>query len=89
MYQPVPNPFNPATTIRYDVPPPGGLVTIRVYDVAGRLVRTLVDGVQTPGEKKVTWYGLDDRKVRAASGVYFCRMTAPGFERTKKLVLIE
>ncbi len=44
LYQNVPNPFNPETTIRYDVPAGGGKVTLRVFDVSGRLVRTLVDG---------------------------------------------
>jgi hypothetical protein len=89
LHQAVPNPFNPATTIRYDVPPPGGLVTIRIYDVAGRLVRTLIDARQNPGEKQVKWYGLNDRGMRVASGVYFCRMTAAGFEQTRKMVLIQ
>jgi hypothetical protein len=89
LHQCVPNPFNPATTIRYDVPAPGGPVTIRVYDVAGRLVRTLVDGVQTPGHKVTTWDGRSESGELVASGVYFYRLTAGRFERTRKMALVQ
>jgi hypothetical protein len=89
LYQNVPNPFNPATVIRYDVPSSGGKVTIRIYDVAGRLVRTLADAVETPGEKRVTWNGRNNQGARVATGVYFYRMTAPGFVATKKIVLLQ
>jgi hypothetical protein len=87
--QNIPNPFNPTTVIQYDVPETGGQVTLLIYDVAGRLVRTLVDGQQAAGEKRVTWIGDDDCGSRVASGVYFYRMTAPGFEMTKKMVLLK
>jgi hypothetical protein len=87
--QNVPNPFNPTTVIQYDVPETGAQVTLLIYDVAGRLVRTLVDGRKEAGTKRVTWNGDDDRGSRVASGVYFYRMTAPGFEVTKKMVLIQ
>lgn len=88
LYQNVPNPFNPVTTIRYDVPHDGSRVSVRIYDVAGRAVHTLVDAVQTAGEKKIEWHGLDDRGNQVATGVYFCRMTAPGFDKTHKMVLL-
>jgi hypothetical protein len=88
LYQNVPNPFNPTTVISYDVPEGGGRVTLRIYDVAGRLVRTLVNGVETPGEKRVTWNGQNDHGSRVATGVYLYFMTAPGFEMTKKMVLL-
>jgi hypothetical protein len=89
LHQNVPNPFNPTTVVRYDVPPPGGLVTIRIYDVSGRLIRTLVNAEQTTGAKHVTWRGRDDGGARVATGVYFYRMTAPGYEQTRKMVLIQ
>jgi hypothetical protein len=89
LYQNVPNPFNPTTTIRYDVPVGGGAVTLRVYDVHGRLVRTLVDERQSPGQKTVVWQGKDDRGKGIATGVYFYRMTAPGFEVARKMVLLQ
>jgi hypothetical protein len=89
LYPNVPNPFNPATVIRFDVPAGGGEVTLRVYDVSGRLVRKLVDGTEEAGEKTVTWNGRNNRGQMVASGVYFYRMTAPGFEMTKKMVLLQ
>jgi hypothetical protein len=87
--QNVPNPFNPTTVIGYDVPAGGGHVTLRIYDVAGRLVRTLVDGTQSAGVKNVMWQGENDRGARVATGVYFYRLTAPGFEQTRKMVLVQ
>jgi hypothetical protein len=89
LYQNVPNPFNPSTAISYDVPPGGGVVTLRLYDVAGRLVRTLVDESQPAGRKTVGWNGASDAGKRVASGIYFYRMTAPGFTETRKMVLLQ
>jgi len=83
-----PNPFNPTTVIDYDVPAGGGKVTLRIYDACGRLVRTLRDDVEKPGRKSVTWDGRNNNGQRASTGVYFYRMTAPGFERTLKMVIM-
>jgi hypothetical protein len=83
-----PNPFNPSTEIRYDVPKDGSRVSIRIYDVAGRLVRILVDQMENAGSKSVLWDGLDNKGGQVASSVYFYRMDAPGFERTRKMVLL-
>jgi hypothetical protein len=88
LYQNVPNPFNPSTSIHYDVPVGGGVVTLQIYDVSGRLVRTLIDGSRTPGEKRVTWDARDNYGSPVATGVYFYRMTAPGFENTRKMILL-
>jgi hypothetical protein len=89
LYQNVPNPFNPTTVIHYDVPERGGHVTLRVYDVAGRLVRTLVDRQQMEGVKRVTWDGRNTQGSLVSTGVYFYRMTAPGFTKTRKMVLLK
>jgi hypothetical protein len=85
-----PNPFNPETRIRYRVAE-AGRVTIAVYDVNGRRVQTLVDETHpgSPNERTVTWEGNAHDGSRAASGVYFVRMTAPGFEQTQKIVLLK
>jgi hypothetical protein len=85
----VPNPFNPTTTIRFDVPSSGGHVTLRIYDVRGRLVRTLVDDPQPPGERTATWSGRDDRGNAVGTGVYFYRLVAGDFVDTKKMVLLK
>lgn len=89
LYQNVPNPFNPTTVIHYDVPPPGGKVTLRVYDVSGRLVQTLVDEYQSAGVKRAEWNGRGRRGALVASGVYFYRMEAPGFAETRKMLLLK
>jgi hypothetical protein len=87
-----PNPFNPRATIEYSVAV-SGQVTLRVYDLAGREVRTLVDRDVEAGEHKVVWDGTADAGRRAASGVYFVKMEAPGhtgaFHATRKLVLLK
>jgi hypothetical protein len=89
LYQNYPNPFNPTTHIRYDVPASGGRVTLRIYNVEGRLVRTLINEDQSPGQKMTTWHGRNDQGQSVATGVYFYRMTAPGFTLTKKMVLLK
>jgi hypothetical protein len=88
LYQNEPNPFNPTTVIRYDVPAGGGHITLEVYDVAGRLVRTLIDSAHTAGEKRVTWDGRDNRGDSAASGVYFYRLKTPTYVKTLKMALL-
>ena len=87
--QNVPNPFNPKTTIRYEVPAGGGHVAIEIYDVSGRLVRTLVDREETEGAHEVAWDGRDAQGRELPSGVYFYRMRAPGVETTKKALLLK
>lgn len=84
-----PNPFNPVTTIGYDVPAPGGRVDLAVYDVSGRLVRVLVASHLTPGTYSAVWEGHDERNTPVASGVYFVRMAAGSFAHTRKLVLLK
>jgi hypothetical protein len=84
-----PNPFNPSTTIRYTVGTAGGQVTLSVYDVTGRLVRTLVNELRTPGQKHAVWDGRDEHGQRVSTGVYFYRLQAPGFEQTRKMVLLK
>jgi len=89
LHQNHPNPFNPTTSIPFDVPAVGGEVTLRVFDVSGRLVKTLVDGAQTAGQKSVTWNGRSNSGHTVASGVYFYRLTAPGLEQTRTMVLLK
>lgn len=86
--QNVPNPFNPTTTITYEVP---GLqhVSLRVYNVAGRLVRNLVDEVKSEGRYAVDWNGKDAHGHALSSGVYFYRLEAGSFVQTKRMVLLK
>jgi eukaryotic-like serine/threonine-protein kinase len=78
-----PNPFNPATTIEYQVSVKGHM-ELRIYDILGREVMTLVDGEQKPGNYKVTLDGS-----RLSSGVYFDRLTSSSSCETKTILLIK
>ena len=89
LHQNTPNPFNPVTIVRYEVPAGGGNVRIDVFDVTGRLVRTLVDGHRAEGRHVVTWRGENDRGHHGASGIYFCRLSACEFSQTKKMLLLK
>ena len=87
-----PNPFNPSTTIAYSLAG-RSRVTIRVYDLAGRIVRTLVEGEADPGEHVIVWDGTTDSGKRAASGVYFVKMEGRGdagvFSEVGKAVMLK
>jgi len=94
LLQNFPNPFNPATTIRYELPSQG-TVTITIYDVLGRAVRTLIHEVQPAGSHAMLWRGDNDAGAIVASGVYFYRCTAARsdrsgqFEQTMKMILLK
>jgi hypothetical protein len=84
-----PNPFNPTTRIRYAVDR-DELVQLCVYDLAGRLLRTLVNEPVRGGvEHNVAWDGRDGRGVRLPSGVYMCRITTPSFSAAHKMILLK
>lgn len=76
-----PNPFNPSTTISYQLSG-ASFVTLKVYDVLGREVTTLVRGMSEPGVHAATWDASNH-----PSGVYYCKFTAGNFSQTRKLVL--
>lgn len=86
-----PNPFGPSTTISYTVSA-RGRVMLRVFDLSGRVVRTLVDSAVDVGERRVVWDGTTDAGERAASGVYFVRLETRGaggpFTAARKLVML-
>lgn len=84
LYQNYPNPFNPVTTIEYEIPEKT-LVTIKLYDILGREVKTLIDN-----EEKVRYkYSVDFDGSSLTSGVYFYRMQAGSFTETKKMILLK
>ncbi len=82
-----PNPFNPSTKIQYTIGNPG-LVSLRVYDVLGNEVATLVNSNQEAGSYTVPFY-TSEAKLNLSSGVYFYRLEAGSFVSTKKLILIK
>jgi flagellar hook assembly protein FlgD len=81
-----PNPFNPATVIRYSLPQ-AGFARLSIYDLLGRRVRTLLDGVQPAGAQQVTWDSRDDSGRLVASGIYFYRLESEGLVQTRRLML--
>jgi len=87
LYQNAPNPFNPSTVIRFDLPKPVHIV-LSVYDVRGRLVSTLVDRQMNAGSKEIAWAATDKRGSTVSSGIYFYRLVAGEFVQTKKMVLL-
>jgi hypothetical protein len=85
-----PNPFNPVTTIRYSIEQPGH-VSLKIYNVAGGLIKTLVEENQQPvsGGYTIVWNGTNTAGMPVSSGIYFYKITAKGFCRTKKMVLLK
>ena len=82
-----PNPFNPTTTILF-VAPERGRAMLRIYDVNGRLVRTLLDGTVEEGEVRVAWDGTGADGSPLASGVYFYKLLVGGREASRKMILL-
>jgi hypothetical protein len=83
---PAPNPFFSATTIGLELAQ-AGAVSLGVYDVAGRQIRTLVAGERSAGRYQITWDGRNDAGARVASGMYFVRLTSEGRTSTRPLLL--
>ena len=85
-----PNPFNPDTTIKYDLAESAD-VTLQIYNVLGQVVRTLVGSeAQNAGRYQIRWNGMDDRGVPVSSGVYFYQISAEGkFHDVRKLMLLK
>jgi hypothetical protein len=88
LMQNTPNPFNPRTEIKFDLPRDEN-VNISVYDVKGRLVRTLLSEPMPFGTHTVIWEGEDNRGNRVATGVYYYRLVAGSFTATKSMVLMK
>jgi hypothetical protein len=82
-----PNPFGPSTAIHYSLPT-ASRVEIRILDVRGALVRSLVSAFEPAGTRMVTWDGRSDSGGRVSEGVYFCQMSAGPFAKTRKLILV-
>ena len=87
LYQNYPNPFNPITSLRYDLPN-DGLVNITIYDMMGRIVKTLVNSSQTAGYKSVQWNATNDKNESVSAGLYLYTIKAGEFSQTKKMILL-
>jgi len=84
-----PNPFNPTTTVRFDLPRPAR-VDLAIYDLRGRLVKTFARGQEyAAGRHQMEWNGTDDGGRRVASGVYTLRLVSEGMEKVQRMTLLK
>jgi hypothetical protein len=88
VYQNYPNPFNPSTTISYSIPS-GSFVTLKVYDILGREVKTLISAQQAPGVYNMVWNGDNNYGSKVSSGIYIYRVVAGSKIQTKKMILMK
>jgi hypothetical protein len=88
LLQNFPNPFNPETTIGYNLSESAD-VKLQIYNVVGQVVRTLVAEPQSAGRYQVRWNGMDDRGVPVSSGIYFYQIAAGKFQDVRKLMLLK
>lgn len=88
LHQAVPNPFNPSTKLSFEMAAPGR-AHLDVYDAAGRLVATLVDGHRDAGRHDVTWDGWDSAGRPAPAGVYLYRLRAEGVDTSRRMMLVK
>ena len=88
LYKNYPNPFNPITSLRYDLPK-DGLVNITIFDMRGRLVKTLVNGSRTAGYNSIQWNATDDRNEPVSAGLYLYTIQTGEFRQTRKMLLLK
>jgi flagellar hook assembly protein FlgD len=82
-----PNPFNPSTTIRFSIPKQGK-ASLKIYNILGQEVETVVDDVLPAGSHSIRWEGTSNSNRQVATGVYFYRLESGGFVATRKLLLL-
>ena len=88
IHQNYPNPFNPVTTLRYDLPE-DALVNITIYDMVGRVVKTLINDQQTAGYRSLQWNATNDAGLPLSAGIYLYMIQAGELRQTKKMVLLK
>ena len=88
LYNAYPNPFNPVTTLSYNLPD-DGIVNITIYDMMGRIVKTLVNSPQTVGHRSIQWNATNDVGQPVSAGFYLYSIEAGEFTQTKKMVLLK
>ncbi|MDP8211076.1 MAG: C25 family cysteine peptidase [Candidatus Stygibacter australis] len=84
-----PNPFNPKTRIPFSISQSAENVTLRVYNMKGQIIRTLINQPSGPGNYQIVWDGKDDNGNEVASGIYFSNLSVDGEKQTRKMVMIK
>lgn len=82
-----PNPFNPETRIRYEIPKEGHVI-LTIFNLSGQKIVTLVDTINQPGRHEVTWSGKSDNGEKVASGIYFYQLSMDDHHRIQKMILL-
>jgi flagellar hook assembly protein FlgD len=88
LHQNYPNPFNPTTTFRYDLPE-DALVTINIFDLVGRSIKSLVNSQQTAGYRSIQWNATNNHGESVSAGMYIYMIQAGDFRQTKKMVILK
>jgi len=89
LHQNYPNPFNPVTTIKFDLPKTSD-VSLKIYNILGQEIRTLIDNNKNAGYHSINWNGTNNLGIKVASGVYIYRIrTSAGYVMSKKMVLLK
>ena len=88
LHQNYPNPFNPVTSLRYDLPE-DGFVNITIYDMMGRIVRSLVNSKQAAGYHSIKWNATNNKNEPVSAGLYLYTIQAGEFSQTKKMILLK
>jgi hypothetical protein len=88
LHQNFPNPFNPSTEIRFDLPE-AGKVNLAIYNLMGQKIRTLSSGEMTPGYHAIVWDGTNDLGSQVATGMYFYAIQTSEFQATKKMLFMK
>jgi hypothetical protein len=87
LYQNYPNPFNPVTNIRFELLK-SEQVILQIFDIEGRLIKTLIDNRLFAGTHELSWNGLDDQSRPVASGVYYYNIKAGTYQSARRMVLM-
>ena len=88
LYQNFPNPFNPSTQIAYDIPERGE-VQVLIYDLSGKLVTSINEGIQEPGQYKINWNATDRFGKKLSGGVYIYQIKTEKFVKSRKMLLLK
>ena len=88
LYNAHPNPFNPATTIRYDIPE-HAMVKITIYNMMGRTINNLFSSLQSAGSYSIQWNATNNQGITVSAGVYLYSIKVGDFRKTKKMILLK
>lgn len=88
LYRNYPNPFNPTTTIQYDLPE-SAKISLKIYDISGKLIRTLKDDTQDAGYHSIVWNGTDDTGNKVNSGIYIYRLESKDYTENHRMILLK